>query len=233
MTPSTSTHVVHGQPSDYTERPTVARVAVALEVTAVATVVVFDLLQPTLVLLALAALSLLLRRESPRTLGLVRPEASARLVASMAAFAVAWTALHLVLFIPVAERLTGTRQDMSGFAAIEGDLGSLLVMLALSWTIAAIGEEIVYRGYLLTRVTELPTGRWHLWLAVLIPAILFGLAHTEQGAVGVILTAIDGAAFALIRLRTGTLWASVLAHGFINTAGFVAFYFLGPVYGLW
>lgn len=233
MTPSTSTRVVHGQPSELTGRPTLGRVVVALEVTAAATVVIFDLLQPTLVLLALAALSLRLRREGLRSLGLVRPEAPARLVATMAAFAVAWTSLHLVLFMPVAERLTGTRQDMSGFAAVEGDLAGLLVMLALSWTIAAIGEEIVYRGYLLTRVAELPTGRWHLWVAVLLPTILFGLAHTEQGAVGVILGAIDGAAFALIRLRTGTLWASVLAHGFINTIGFVAFYFLGPVYGLW
>jgi hypothetical protein len=29
------------------------------------------------------------------------------------------------------------------------------------------------------------------------------------------------------------VWAPVLAHGFNNTIGFVAFYAVGPVYGLW
>ncbi|HSJ35019.1 MAG TPA: CPBP family intramembrane glutamic endopeptidase [Acidimicrobiia bacterium] len=72
------------------------------------------------------------------------------------------------------------------------------------------GEEVAYRGYILTRMSELLTGRWCIWAAVLLSSGLFGLAHTEQGAVGVALAFIDGFAFAL-RLRTGTLWAAILA----------------------
>ena len=28
-------------------------------------------------------------------------------------------------------------------------------------------------------------------------------------------------------------WAPILAHGFIDTIGFVSFYLIGPVHGLW
>lgn len=37
----------------------------------------------------------------------------------------------------------------------------------------------------------------------------------------------------MLRLRYGTLWAPVLAHGFNNTLGFVTFFLVGPVHGLW
>jgi hypothetical protein len=50
--------------------------------------------------------------------------------------------------MPILNRLTGERQDLSQFAGLQGDLGSLLIFLGLSWTVAAVGEEIVDRGYL-------------------------------------------------------------------------------------
>lgn len=205
----------------------------ALEVAAVTTVVVVDFIQPTLVILVLVVISLLIRREGPRSLGFVRPRAPGRLVAWMAGFAFVWTMVHLLVFMPVLERITGTRQDMSSFATVEGNLAVLAAMLALSWSVAAVGEETAYRGFTLSRISELIPDRWRAWVPVVASSVLFGLAHTEQGIVGVSLSLIDGLAYAVIRLHTGTLWASVLAHGFINTIGFVAFYFVGPVYGLW
>jgi hypothetical protein len=30
-----------------------------------------------------------------------------------------------------------------------------------------------------------------------------------------------------------SLWAAVFAHGFINTIGMAAFFFAGPICGLW
>jgi membrane protease YdiL (CAAX protease family) len=63
--------------------------------------------------------------------------------------------------------------------------------------------------------------------------VLFGIAHSEQGIVGVVTITLDGLVFCGLRLHFRTLWAPVLAHGFNNTIGFVAFYFVGPVYGLW
>ena len=72
-----------------------------------------------------------------------------------------------------------------------------------------------------------------LVVAIALSSLLFGLIHTEQGVVGVALATVDAVAFCVLRYRFGTVWAPVLAHGFINTIGFVAFFAVGPVYGLW
>lgn len=69
-------------------------------------------------------------------------------------------------------------------------------------------------------------------VAVTGSSALFALAHTEQGAVGVAVTFLDGLFFSALRLRYRTLLAPVLAHGF-NTIGLVAYFLIGPVYGLW
>ena len=66
-----------------------------------------------------------------------------------------------------------------------------------------------------------------------VSAVLFGLVHTEQGAVGVVLAAVDGAVFGVLRVACRTLWAPVLVHGFVNTIGFVAFFLAGPLAPLW
>ncbi len=196
--------------------------------------VVADLLLPTLVLLALAALSLAVRQRGPRSLGVRRPQHGWLLAGKMLAFGVLWTALSVVLLIPLANRITGQRQDVSAFADLQGNLTLMVLLIVASWTLAAVGEEVGYRGYVLTRLTEMLGNRGGaVVLAALLSSILFGLAHTEQGPVGVLLSAVDGLAFAFLRFRYSTVWAPVLAHGFINTLGFVTFFFVGPVYGIW
>jgi len=136
--------------------------------------------------------------------------------------------------MPVANHLSGSEQDLSDFASLEGDLGKLVVLLALSWTLAAVGEELAYRGYLQTRIAQLFGSRQSgLVVSVLASSVLFGIAHTEQGLVGVAIVTIDGIAFSVLRHHYRTLWASVLAHGFNNTIGFVAFFLVGPIHGFW
>jgi uncharacterized protein len=140
----------------------------------------------------------------------------------------------LGLTMPILNHLTGQRQDLSQFENLQGNLPMLLIFLALSWTLAALGEETAYRGYLPTRISEVVgQNRAGGLLAVSISAALFGPAHTEQGVVGVVLTFLDALFFSALKWRFRTLWAAVLAHGFNNTMGLVTFYLIGPIYGLW
>jgi len=209
-----------------------SRVA-AVEVALGSAAVVLDLAIPSLVLLALAGISLAVRRQGLGSLGLVRPT-RAHLVEGTAAFAVLWSLFQLAVTMPVANHLSGHRQDMGVFADVEGDLGLLVVLVVLSWTLAAIVEEVAFRGFLLTRLRDaIGHGRTGLLLAVVVSSVLFGVLHSEQGLVGVVIVALDAVAFCALRLHYGTLWASVLAHGFNNTLGLVTFFFVGPLYGLW
>ena len=85
-----------------------------------------------------------------------------------------------------------------------------------------------------TRITDvLGTGRSGIAAAVLVSSALFALLHTEQGSVGVGVVFLDAIVFGLLRWHHGTVWAPVLAHGFSNTLGLLAFFLVGPVHGLW
>lgn len=209
------------------------QVVAGLEVLAATAAVLSDLLIPSVVLFLMAGLSLLARHEGPGSLGLRRVPAGP-LALRMLAFALVWTVVQLGLLMPLANHVSGTRQDLSGFADVEGDLGLLLLFVALSWTLAAFVEEVAFRGYLQTRMRDVVGhGTVGTVLAVLVSSVLFGAVHSEQGLIGVLVVTLDAVAFSVVRYRFRTLWASVLAHGFNNTIGFVAFYFVGPVYGLW
>jgi membrane protease YdiL (CAAX protease family) len=210
------------------------RVLAGAEVLLAALAVVLDLWLPSLVLVGMAVLSMGARREGPGTLGICRLRRPARDLAAVVGLTLGWTLLQVALLVPLVEHLTGGHQDVSDFAELEGDLGMLLVLVGLSWTLAAVGEEVAFRGYLLSRAREaFGTSRVALAAAVLTSAVLFGLIHTEQGLVGVVLATVDGLFFAWLRLRFASLWASVVAHGTGNTIGMVAFFLVGPVTGLW
>jgi uncharacterized protein len=145
----------------------------------------------------------------------------------------AWTVV-LSLVMPILNHATGRCQDLSQFAGLRGDVAMLAGFLALTWMLAAFGEELAYRGYLQTKIGDLlGDRRWSVVVAVLITSALFGAAHSEQGAIGVVVTLLDGCFFGYLRVRYNSLWASVLAHGLNNTIGLTAFFVIGPVYGLW
>jgi membrane protease YdiL (CAAX protease family) len=210
------------------------RVLAAFEVAVATVAVLADWFIPALVLVAMAAVSLLVRRRGPSSLGFHSTARPWRLGAQMLAFATAWTLLNVALLIPVSNHLSGRRQDVSGFSDLQGNLGLLVVYLVLAWVLAAFCEETAFRGYLLTRLTDvLGNGRAGIAVSVTISSILFGLLHTEQGVVGVMVSAVAGAVFAALRYRFRTLWAPVLAHGFDDTIGFTWFYLFGPGVGLW
>lgn len=209
------------------------QVMAGIEVLAATAAVLLDLLIPSLVLCAMALLSLAVRRARLGSLGLRRVPAWP-LVLRMLVFAVLWSIVQLGLTMPLASHVSGRRQDLSGFAGVEGNLGLLLLLVTLSWTLAAFVEELAFRGYLLTRLREtLGGGRSATVVAVLVSSVLFGSIHSEQGLIGVLVVSLDAIAFSILRLRNRTLWAPVLAHGFNNTLGFVAFFFVGPIYGFW
>ena len=137
--------------------------------------------------------------------------------------------------MPILNRLTGTTIDYSGFSSLQGNLGQLLLLLALSWTLAAVGEELAYRGYLQKVLGDLfGSGQTGVLLTVIISSVVFGLAHIEQGIIGVVVTTIDALVFSWLKRRfDNNLWAAILAHGFYHSIGVIVFFFTGPIYSLW
>ena len=74
------------------------------------------------------------------------------------------------------------------FGEVRGNLPKFLMWLGIIWVSAAFGEEMFFRGYLITRLQEaLPRSRLATIIAVLIPALIFGYGHYHyQGFRGLV-----------------------------------------------
>ena len=134
---------------------------------------------------------------------------------------------------PWISKLFGTEPDYSDLAFIRGNLTYLLVFLALNWTLAAFGEEICWRGFLMQRVARLLGSGNAAWmLSLLLVSALFGWVHSEQGAAGAVQESLSGFLLGVLFLVTGrNLTVPIVAHGVSNTVAFSLIY-LGHYPGL-
>ena len=98
-------------------------------------------------------------------------------------------------------------------------LKEILTSLALVWTFAAFGEELGYRGYLITRAADIGNrSKLAYVIAMLYVAVLFGFGHWYKGPAGVVDSAYSGLVLGGVYLLSGrNLWAPILAHGLSDT----------------
>jgi uncharacterized protein len=187
----------------------------------------------TLYLLPLGWLSLRLRRLGWRNLGLKHPAKWSRTLLIGFVGGILFQCISLYLVEPLIAKLTGKLPDVSLFKHLLGNVEFLLLSLVVAWTLAAFGEEMVYRGYLLNRMADLLGGKRGAWIiSLLLTSILFGLAHLYQGISGVIATGLSGLVFGAFYLADDrNLWPAIIAHGVYDTVGFIMI-FLGIYPGL-
>ena len=88
------------------------------------------------------------------------------------------------------------------------NLADYLSIAAASLSIG-FGEELLFRGYLISRWKRISGSAWQ---GVLISMLLFGINHAYQGLLGVIGTGVLGLVYALFFMRYRRLWPLVLAH---------------------
>ena len=87
--------------------------------------------------------------------------------------------------------------------------GKEQVMYVGMITLAALGEEIMYRGALFGVIAQ-ATGDW--WTAALVSAAAFGLAHIYQGWRAVVIVLLIGLTSQAVVLYSGTLYVVMAMH---------------------
>jgi membrane protease YdiL (CAAX protease family) len=180
-----------------------------------------------IILFVLGLISVRFRDGSWSAMGLKRPASWRRILL----IAVGAAVLRILLGQFVIESMTGFFWPKPAAPAlaneITGNVKVALLALLLVWTFAAFGEEIAYRGYLLTRAADLgKRSAAAYWIGIILVSILFGYGHYYKGASGVIDSCVTGLILGTAYMLAGrNLWASIFAHGFIDTFGIIDAFF--------
>jgi membrane protease YdiL (CAAX protease family) len=178
-------------------------------------------------------ISLRLRRLSWRGVGLKWYVTWRNTLALGVTAGVLLEAFELFVSQPLLIRFLQKPPDLSDFRNLAGNIKLTLIFIALAWILAAFGEELVYRGYLMNRVADLMDRTRAAWLVSLIAVHFgFGLAHAYQGMTGVLDEGLMGLLLGVMYLRTGkNLSVPIVAHGVQDSIDFILI-FLGKYPGM-
>lgn len=159
--------------------------------------------------------------------GFLRPKSWVRTIACGLVGTVFLHILISFILSPLVTTLTKKPVNASQFDLLRGNLSALLIGLVVVWTLAAFGEEMVFRGYIMHTLSRPFKHKSLGWVfAVFLTSILFGLGHSYQGITGVILTGVVGVLYAsAFFICSRNLWVPILIHGFYDTSAFLIIYF--------
>jgi hypothetical protein len=122
----------------------------------------------------------------------------------------------------------GVLGDLSFSVTISGRSGLGFVLVFALLLVAAIKEEVAFRGYPFQRLVESGGPRWGPVLGIGVLSVLFGLVHWHNPGSTLFSTAntvLIGIVLAVAYLRTGALWFPIGIHFGWN-------FMLGVVFGL-
>ncbi len=184
-------------------------------------------------LLAFAWISLRVRGLRWRDVGLSLNRGRVKTLALGLGAGLLMEALELFVTQPFLVRVLGKLPDLSLFRELHGDLKLLALYIGLAWLLAAFGEEMVYRGYLMNRVADLLNRTRAAWvISLLVVHVGFGFSHIYQGWTGVIDEGLMGLLLGLIYLGSRrNLAVPIVAHGVADTVDFLLI-FLGKYPGM-
>jgi membrane protease YdiL (CAAX protease family) len=163
----------------------------------------------------------------PSLLGFTSPTNWGKTILIALACSVAIYLFTTLLLEPLLQCWTRKPLDYTVFSKAQGDWRQLVLLLLVSWFLAAILEETIFRGFLINEISGwFNDNLLGIILSILIGSVIFGLAHTYQGKSGVYSTGIVGALLAVIFVVGGfNLWLVIITHGLIDTIGLTLMYF--------
>lgn len=224
--------IVHGSMRTSSRTPRRDRALFAGESAALVALTGADLwgfvpLSRTPFLILLAWVSLRMRGLAWRDLGFTRPPRPGRAFGLGIAAGIGIELLAINVTTPLIAAFTGVPLDTSDFRAVVGNVQLLVVFVVLSWVLAAFGEELAFRGYLMNRLAGVLGGRPAAWVSSLvITSVYFGVGHGNQGLTGTIQESLSGFWLGgMFVLSGGNLTIPIVAHGVSNTLAFVLIYY--------
>jgi membrane protease YdiL (CAAX protease family) len=119
--------------------------------------------------------------------------------------------------------------DLSDFSRIRNSRVNYVIILLLALIVGGFYEEIIFHGFIFTRLEKIFHGKWTTGIAFTITSIIFGVYHFQQGLKGILLATIAGIAYHILILKFNrNLWYGLFFHAFFDFIG-LTFIYLGKI----
>ena len=116
--------------------------------------------------------------------------------------------------------------NLTGYDYLKDNIGMLLLTLAGVYIVSSFGEEVIYRGFLITRISQIGTdSKKAIIIAIILSSIIFGLIHYSWGPMGMVQTGFMGLALGICYIKLKRrLWILILAHAYMDTILMIQMY---------
>ncbi len=130
------------------------------------------------------------------------------------------------VFFPVLQKIIELPPaDLSGFAKIKGNTGFYIFLLAMGWIVGGFYEELIFHGFIFTRIEKMIPGKYAVFLGFLLTNIIFAFYHAQLGIGGVINAFLAGSAYhALMLYYKRNMWYAVFCHAVFDTIALTFLY---------
>jgi len=126
--------------------------------------------------------------------------------------------MQLVFFPALEYFVTLEETDVELYDFIRENKWQYFFIIIMAWLIGGFYEEIVFHGFIFTRLEKMLPGKYATSIAFMVTVIIFGAYHFQLGADGLINALFVGAVYlALFLFYKRNLWYSIICHGVYNT----------------
>lgn len=124
-----------------------------------------------------------------------------------------------LIFFPVLEHFIQFEDtDVELYSFIRENIWTYSFIVIMGWVIGGFYEEIVFHGFIFTRLEKILPAKYSLLFSFLITSILFGLYHIQLGPLGMINAFVVGSAYLGLAIYfKRNLWYSIISHGMYDT----------------
>jgi membrane protease YdiL (CAAX protease family) len=159
-------------------------------------------------------------------IGLRRPDSWPRTIGQGALVTVVGYAASFAVLMLIIVPLSGQQPDVSRFDSTRGNLGVMIGTVLTVWITSAFPEEVIWRGFLMTRIGKLAGATRFAWgTALVVTSVHFGMIHFYQGVSGMVTTGVVGFVYgAAYLLFKRNLWVTIVAHALTHVLSFTLLY---------
>lgn len=173
----------------------------------------------------------LLRGGTLADLGFRKPTRWATVPLQVLGILVAFIAAQFLAPLLISSFVSVPEPDMSRYDSIAGNLSGAIAMAMILPLTASIPEEVIYRGFLMGRLSDLFGHSIRgASMTVLVQALVFGAVHFQWGPGGMLMTVMMGIVWGTAYLLCGrNLWTVILAHSAGHILFVIQLYLAEPV----